>query len=60
MLGPVSPLPEVGYAGCVASTRPAPQPADRPHRIGLAALTVATLAMFVWLVASLASAAFGS
>ena len=33
--------------------------ADRTHRIGLAALTLATLAMFVWLVASLASAAFG-
>ena len=43
----------------MASTRPIPPGADRIHRIGLAALTLATLAMFVWLVASLASAAFG-
>jgi len=44
----------------VASTRPAPRhDADRTHRLGLAALTVGTIAMFVWLVASLATAAFG-
>jgi hypothetical protein len=43
----------------VASTRPVPQHPDRAHRIGLAALTLATIAMFVWLVASLATAAFG-
>jgi hypothetical protein len=42
----------------VASTQPAP-PHDRVHRFGLVALTVATVAMFVWLVASLAQAAFG-
>jgi hypothetical protein len=42
----------------VASTQPAP-PHHRAHRLGLAALTVATLAMFVWLVASLAQSAFG-
>jgi hypothetical protein len=45
----------------VASTRPAPRhDADRAHRLGLLALTVVTVAMFVWLVASLASAAFGA
>jgi hypothetical protein len=44
----------------VASTRPAQHAADRTHRIGLAALTLATVAMFVWLVASLATAAFGA
>ena len=60
MLGPVSDFPEVGYAAVVASTRPLLQHADRVHRIGLAALTLATLAVFVWLVASLATAAFGS
>ena len=43
----------------MASTRPIPPHADRVHRIGLAALTLATLAVFVWLVASLATAAFG-
>jgi hypothetical protein len=59
MLGRVSELPEAGYARFVASTQPAP-PVDRAHRLGLAALTLGTLAVFVWLVASLASAAFGS
>ena len=44
----------------MASTRPVPQSADRTHRIGLAALTLVTVAMFVWLVASLATAAFGA
>jgi hypothetical protein len=43
----------------VASTRPIPPSADRTHRIGLLALTLASLAVFVWLVASLATAAFG-
>ena len=43
----------------MASTRPIPPGADRTHRLGLAALTLATVAMFVWLVASLATAAFG-
>ena len=57
--GRVSRLPEAGYARLVASTRPIPPGADRTHRIGLAALTLATVAMFVWLVASLATAAFG-
>ncbi|HUP84900.1 MAG TPA: hypothetical protein VM143_04445 [Acidimicrobiales bacterium] len=42
----------------MASTQPAP-PAGRGHRLVLAALTLATVAMFVWLVASLATAAFG-
>ena len=67
MLGPVPdlleagfPRREVGYARSVASTRPIPPGADRTHRLGLAALTLATVAMFVWLVASLAFAAFGS
>jgi hypothetical protein len=45
----------------VASTRPAPRhDADRHHRLALAAMTVVTVVMFVWLVASLASAAFGA
>lgn len=59
MLGGVSRFPEAGYARLVASTRPIPPGSDRIHRIGLAALAVATVTMFVWLVASLASAAFG-
>jgi hypothetical protein len=42
----------------VASTRPAPRP-DRTSRLGLAALTLATVATLVWLVASLALSAFG-
>jgi hypothetical protein len=44
----------------VASTRPAPpHDADRLHRLGLVALTAVTVAVFVWLVATLANAAFG-
>ena len=41
----------------MASTRP---DVDRIHRLGLGALTVVAVVMFVWLVASLATAAFGS
>ena len=51
----------LGTSWPVASTRPAPRhDGDRVHRLGLGALTVITVAMFVWLVASLATAAFGA
>jgi hypothetical protein len=56
-----SPLSEVGYVSPVASSRPAPRhDADRQHRLALGVMTVVTVVVFVWLVASLATAAFGS
>jgi hypothetical protein len=42
----------------VATTRPAPRP-DRSSRFALVALTLAGTTMLLWLVASLALAAFG-
>lgn len=42
----------------VASTRPAPRP-DRTSRMSLAALTAGGVLMLLWLIASLAQAAFG-
>jgi hypothetical protein len=41
----------------VASTHPAPPP-DRSGRFALAAMTLGTVVMLVWLIASLAFAAF--
>jgi hypothetical protein len=41
----------------VASTQPAP-PHDRSGRVALAAMTLGTVIMLVWLIASLAFAAF--
>jgi hypothetical protein len=43
----------------VASTRPAPRP-DRTSRLSLAALTLGGMAVLLWLIASLAQAAFGA
>jgi hypothetical protein len=41
----------------VASTQPAPPP-DRSGRIALAAMTLGTVVMLVWLITTLALAAF--
>ena len=49
-------MPE-GYACAVASTQPAPPP-DRSGRLALAAMAVGTVTMLVWLIATLAVAAF--